>query len=279
MSSDKGIGLILSGGGARGAYQIGVWEAMRTLGLHQHLRAVAGVSIGAINGAFIIQELEIEKPEFAKNRWKEAAPGAIFSALPDHLEKLGWNDYLQFGLDTLKHLKVRIEPFKKRLFENTEEETIRASKIRLVIAAWNLLKMRTETFRIADIPNSKLAQYIMASASFPTFGPEKIGSNYYLDGGIGNNLPMPLIMDDPDIDWGIAVDVASFLRYRPSQYLMEAKYKDRVFVIRPGKNIPSPVDFSNAAALEMLEVGYEEGLEQLKGLEEFLGEKKMEGYL
>lgn len=279
MKKEKGFGLILSGGGARGAYQVGVWKAIKELNLPVRLKAVAGVSIGAVNGALIIQELASGRKDFTRDRWQEASPGAIFSALPDHLESLEWSHYFQLGLDTLKHFKVRIEPFKKRMFEDTQETLIRESGIRLVIAAWNLGKIRTEVFRLEDIPEGKLAQYIVASASFPAFGPEKIGTQYYLDGGIGNNLPLQLIMDDPDIEWGLAVDVASFLRYRPSQFLIENRYKDRVFFIRPGRSIPSPADFSREAAQEMLEVGYSDGKEQLKGLPHFLADKGLEAYL
>ncbi len=46
-------GLVLAGGGAKGAYQIGAWKAMREIGVE--IEMIAGVSIGAINGALIAQ--------------------------------------------------------------------------------------------------------------------------------------------------------------------------------------------------------------------------------
>lgn len=49
----KPYGLILAGGGAKGAYQIGAWKAMRELDIE--FEAIAGASIGAINGAMIAQ--------------------------------------------------------------------------------------------------------------------------------------------------------------------------------------------------------------------------------
>ena len=49
----KPYGLILAGGGAKGAYQTGAWRALRELGIS--FEAIAGVSIGAINGALIAQ--------------------------------------------------------------------------------------------------------------------------------------------------------------------------------------------------------------------------------
>ena len=49
----KPYGLILAGGGAKGAYQIGAWKAMRELNIE--FEAIAGASVGAINGAMIAQ--------------------------------------------------------------------------------------------------------------------------------------------------------------------------------------------------------------------------------
>ena len=46
-------GLVLAGGGVRGAYQIGVWKALKELKIK--VSAVSGVSIGAVNGALFVQ--------------------------------------------------------------------------------------------------------------------------------------------------------------------------------------------------------------------------------
>lgn len=51
IDSSKGIGLVLSGGGARGAYQAGVIKALTELGLKFNL--IAGTSVGALNAAFV----------------------------------------------------------------------------------------------------------------------------------------------------------------------------------------------------------------------------------
>ena len=46
--------VVLAGGGSRGAYQIGVWKAMREL--HIDYQLVAGTSVGALNGALMVQQ-------------------------------------------------------------------------------------------------------------------------------------------------------------------------------------------------------------------------------
>ena len=49
------IGLVFAGGGGKGAYQIGVWRAVRELQLEQHIAVVAGTSVGALNAALFLK--------------------------------------------------------------------------------------------------------------------------------------------------------------------------------------------------------------------------------
>ena len=56
----KEYGLVLDGGGARGAYQIGAWKALSEVGVK--VNAVAGTSVGALNGALICMG-DVEKAE------------------------------------------------------------------------------------------------------------------------------------------------------------------------------------------------------------------------
>lgn len=59
------LGLTLSGGGGKGANQIGVWQAMRDLGLDSQLSAISGTSVGGLNGAMFAQD----KLDQAKSMW------------------------------------------------------------------------------------------------------------------------------------------------------------------------------------------------------------------
>ena len=62
----KKIGLVLAGGGGRGAYQIGVWKALRKAGLERYITSVSGSSVGGLNAALFIQN----NLELAENIWK-----------------------------------------------------------------------------------------------------------------------------------------------------------------------------------------------------------------
>lgn len=50
----KNVGLILSGGGAKGAYEIGVFKALEDLGLADTVTGVAGTSVGALNSILFV---------------------------------------------------------------------------------------------------------------------------------------------------------------------------------------------------------------------------------
>lgn len=66
-SENKNIGLVLSGGGAKGAYQVGVWKAMEEYGLTDNVKVAAGTSVGALNAALFANISTLE----AEQLWRE----------------------------------------------------------------------------------------------------------------------------------------------------------------------------------------------------------------
>ena len=64
--------LVLSGGGAKGSYQIGVWKALRKLNMKFDI--ITGTSSGALNGALMTQNSYGQ----AKKIWKKINNGVLF---------------------------------------------------------------------------------------------------------------------------------------------------------------------------------------------------------
>lgn len=168
----KTYALAFSGGGARGAYEMGVWKALNEMDIK--IEAVAGTSIGSINGALLAQG-DYEK---ALSVWNDITPDMVFD-----MELRGIKKYR----DTAK--------MRTLLTDFIDEDKIRYSDIQFALVTYNLSDMRDETLFIEDIPKGKLIDYILASANYPLFKRHKIDGHYYIDGGVVNNLPAKPLAD------------------------------------------------------------------------------------
>ena len=79
---EKEYGLVLEGGGAKGAYQIGAWRALKEAGVK--IKGVAGTSVGALNGALIC----MDDYENAKKVWENITYSKIMSVKDEQMQKL-----------------------------------------------------------------------------------------------------------------------------------------------------------------------------------------------
>ncbi|HPP36615.1 MAG TPA: patatin-like phospholipase family protein, partial [Clostridiales bacterium] len=89
------FGLVLEGGGGRGAYQIGACKAIKELGFK--ISMVAGTSVGALNGAMVVQG----DIDLAYDVWHELEPEHVLRLEDDHYSKLLASDH---GPGTLRKL-------------------------------------------------------------------------------------------------------------------------------------------------------------------------------
>lgn len=194
MISTKKIGIALEGGGAKGAYEIGVLKAIQELKIEYD--CVAGTSIGALNAvAYALEDYE------------------KFSALWNDMKfSLGVNNSKTSTIKTfdLNEIKKNIDEFEKeyldsegidtdeiiKMFkEHIDENIIRKSKINFGLSTYCLTDKKLLNMFIDEIPEGMLHEYIFASCNLPVFTPRKIKGKYYLDGSIYNKLPINMIAD------------------------------------------------------------------------------------
>ncbi len=157
------IGLVLSGGGARGAAHVGVLKAIEEYGISPS--HISGTSIGAIVGAMYAEGVHWSE---ILNFLKETS---IFNTRRFAFNKPGFLDTEKFYND----LKVYfpIDNF------NALEKT-------MFITATNVLTGNLKIFS-----KGELIMPIIASASFPgIFTPTEVDGSYYIDGGVLNNFPV-----------------------------------------------------------------------------------------
>ena len=80
LEPGRDYGLVLEGGGARGAYEIGVWMALRQAGIS--IKAIAGASVGALNGALICMD-DVER---ARALWENISYSQIMDVKDEIME-------------------------------------------------------------------------------------------------------------------------------------------------------------------------------------------------
>ena len=181
-------GLVLAGGGSKGAYQMGAWKALREMNIR--FSAIAGVSIGSINGALIAQG-DFDK---AMEMWNSVSIDKgvnITEALPDPENLFSKKNWTALFREVIKKGGIDASPMEGYIKNYIDEKKIRESKIPLgiVTVQWGQKVNGLELF-VEDIPEGELVKYLLASSSIPlvtNIGPE---GEKYLDGGVYDNTPV-----------------------------------------------------------------------------------------
>lgn len=170
------LGLVLSGGGARGITHLGVLKALEEMDIKFSI--ISGTSAGSIVGALYAYGYKSEEIfDIVKNIsfFKSMRPAWTRVGL---LQMIWLNDLL------LKHIP---------------ENNFNALKIPLTVAATEIRKGEIHYFT-----EGELIQVIIASSSIPAvFNPVQVREGTYVDGGILDNLPVKPIMDKCDFIVGL----------------------------------------------------------------------------
>lgn len=165
------IGLVLSGGGARGFAHLGAARALYENGMKPDI--ISGVSAGAIVGSFLAAGLEPQK---------------VFDLLKDQdIMKISHISLPKDGL-------LKLDGLRKRLEEHIPFRNLEDLPIPLVVAVCNLNKARVEYLK-----KGPLAETVVASSSIPVlFSPVHLNGSVYVDGGVLDNLPVKPIRNHCD---------------------------------------------------------------------------------
>ena len=199
------FGLILAGGGAKGAYQMGAWRAMLDLGVE--FEAIAGTSIGAINGALIAQGNFDKAMKFWGST--EVANGIN---LPGELKAndnlFSFSNMPQIFHEILRNGGVDVSPAKQIVADNIDETVVRANNIPLAIVTFDLNGMKPVEMFVDEMPEGTLVDYLMASARFPGLNNQGPEDTKYIDGGVYDNAPLG-VLRKKGINRLIVIDISS----------------------------------------------------------------------
>jgi NTE family protein len=260
---DKEYGIVLEGGGAKGAYQIGVWKALLEFGVK--IKAVAGVSVGALNGALMCMG-DFEK---AVDIWKNISYSRIMNVDNDQMEKLVTRKFKDLKLQEVtkqgKSFLVEggfdVTPLKQLIDESIDENRIKESDIEFIMGTFNVNNMKEIEISAKEAQEGYLKDYLLASSNFPLFKNEKLNGITYLDGGIINNVPIDMLINR---------GYKNIIVIRIFGIGLEKKVKipDDVNVIYIAPKLPlcNVMEFDRKKAVRNITLGYFDALRILKPL-------------
>lgn len=258
----KEYGLVLDGGGARGAYQIGAWKALKEAGVK--ISAVAGTSVGALNGALICMD-DLEK---AEKIWSEMEFSRVMSVDDDWMRQFFQGEQ-KFG-DILAELGrvfrdggVDAAPLRKLIHENVDEEKIRGCGKEFFIVTFSLTDMKELELSVSDIPEGRLEDFLLASAYLVGFKNEPMeDGKRYIDGGIFNNVPADVLVEKG------YTDLIEIRIYGPGREPRVSLPEDgEMYQIGPRVKLGSIIEFDRERSRQNMKIGYYDAKRMLYGLE------------
>jgi NTE family protein len=185
--------IVLSGGGSKGSYQMGVWKALRKLNIDYNI--VTGTSVGSLNGALMAQNTYFRGVWF----WHNIKEKHIFDEklLPKKNEVVKKSSiFSKYAKEIFINRGLDVSNLENTIDSILDEYRFRHSKIDFGLVTFNLSNLRPITMTKKEIPKGKLKDYLMASATcFPAFKKKNIDDVNYIDGGYYDNLPINLAVD------------------------------------------------------------------------------------
>lgn len=190
------IGLVLSGGGGRGAYELGVWKALKELKIDEYIEVFSGTSIGAINSVLFLQD-DLEK---AQHLWDNITMEMLLPLSKFELMKKGIA--LTVGAKNMNFVKkymagvfesggVSKDGLRIVLNNYIDIEKIKASGKVCYATCTEVPDFKVRYFKLNDYSEDEIHEIVMASASLPLiYEPLEIEEKKYLDGGMMDNTPI-----------------------------------------------------------------------------------------
>ncbi len=257
-------GLVLEGGGAKGAYQIGSLKALKECGYK--FDCVIGTSIGAINAAFIAQGDDKKLEEL----WSTLSFEDLMNVNNELMEDiLNANVNSEIVSEAFKKIGEAIKKkgidtnLMRKLFEsNIDEEKLRNSKIRFGLVTFCISDMSAEKKFIEDIPEGKVIDYLLATSNLPVFKRQKIDEKAFLDGGAFDNCSVEMLYDE---GYRNIVAIRLFKRNRIRNYNKLKRKEDlNLLEIVPSKDLPFILNFDHKTLVDLIKFGYVDTMKQLK---------------
>ncbi len=243
--------LVLAGGGSRGSYQIGVWQALREMDIHPDM--ITGTSVGALNAAMIVQN----DFDHALSLWSTLETSMVFDVQIDN--KLPKKQRILGALKKFFGEFVRQGGVDNTPLRSILEQYIDEGMVRRAPAEFGLVTVEMGTGKPCqlwreDIPKGELIDFLLASSAiYPAVRAQEIDGVKYVDGGYYDNMPVEMALKK-GADNIIAVDLEAIgNNLRGVLNLKQAKY---VKHIKCYWDLGSILLFDGSQAKRNIRMGY-----------------------
>ena len=201
LDNSKTYAIALEGGGAKGAYEVGVWQALEEAGIKYN--AVSGTSVGALNGAMMV----MRDLEGAVRAWKDIRLSDVIDLEGDQEENLhkvlngevdlrDIQELIPQALDIIRNRGLDVAPLRAWVHEVADEKKIKESDVEFFVSTVSLTDKKGLEVKVNDLPEDEICDMLLASAYHPSFRLEKLGGKYYADGGFVDTLPLHVLVEN-----------------------------------------------------------------------------------
>lgn len=246
--------LTLAGGGAKGVYEIGVYKALIELGYEFNI--ITGTSIGAVNGAMLVQGDYTLATELWESLTMSKVMGSGGLALGEGKSLDYYVEHREALLPLLKNYiatrGIDISPFKALLAQYLNEEKFFRSA-----TDFGLITVHFPTLFPREITKDKIApgyleKWVLASAScFPAFPVCEIDGHRYIDGMYYDNVPI-----DTAFRMGAGEVIAVTLKPATTQNKNKYEAHPLVTYIEPSHPLGMALAFENETLMQNKKLGY-----------------------
>jgi len=255
-------GLVLEGGGAKGAYHVGAFNALKELNIE--IGGIAGTSIGALNGAMLVQG-DLKELE---DVWLNTKSLDLFNIDEKEINNLRSFNLQEINLPYLLNVSKEIlsnrgldtSKIRVLLEELVNEDKIRKSNLDFGIVTINLTDRKPMEMLKEEIPKGHLVDYLLASANLPAFKQEEMDGKKFLDGAFHDNLPIGVLAKKGYTD---------FIAVRTFGIGIIKKQKNKnlnIIYIQPVEPLGGVLDFNKQQIERDMRLGYYDTMKVFKKL-------------
>ena len=256
---EKEYGLVLAGGGTKGAYQVGVYKALK--GMKINVKAVVGTSIGALNGALVLQD-DLEKMLNLYGSIKLNDILSIDSKIDETKDIFSLKNIAKITKEYIEKRGISNDALRKTIEKYIDVDKIYNSDVDFGMITFSTKNKGVELFK-KDIPKEKMVDFLLASSCFPIFKSQNIDGEHFFDGGLYDNMPINMLIK---IEYKniIVVDVTGMGLKRKN-----ASKNVYIKMIKPNEKVGGTFDFNKQQMKKNIELGYLDTLKSFNKVQGF----------